>query len=84
MQFVNVREFKIHATKYLNSQEEVVITKYGKPIARLVPETAESLSDLIAAMGQVLKEAGVTRNDALAALGRVRSKVYGRPKKGRS
>jgi prevent-host-death family protein len=84
MQFVNVREFKIHATRYLNAQEEVVITKYGKPIARLVPETEESISDLIVAMGQVLKEAGVTKKQALAALERARSKVYGRSKKGSS
>lgn len=84
MQFVNVREFKIHATRYLNAQEEVVITKYGKPIARLVPETEESISDLIVAMGQVLKEAGVTKKQALAALERARSKVYGRQKKGSS
>lgn len=83
MVFVNVREFKINATRYLKTTEEIVITRYGKPIARLVPETEESVSDLLTAMGSILKDAGITRKEALAAAQRARRKVHG-PVKGRS
>jgi len=37
MVFASVREFRSKGTKSLNGHEEVVITKYGKPIAVLSP-----------------------------------------------
>ncbi len=72
MQFVNVREFKLNATQYLYSNQEVIITRYGKPIARLVPETEESISTIIEAAGKILKDAGITKEEALNAIKLVR------------
>jgi antitoxin (DNA-binding transcriptional repressor) of toxin-antitoxin stability system len=77
VKFVNVREFKLKATQFLKSSEEVVITRYGKPVARLVPETEETIVDAVQAMGRLFREANVTQEDALAALERARRKVYG-------
>lgn len=79
MRFVNVREFRIHTTQYLNAQEEVVITKYGKPIARLVPETEATLSELLAEVRRIFKRAGITKKRALEAVKRARRKVHGAP-----
>lgn len=77
MKFVNVREFKLRATQFLKANEELVITRYGKPIARLIPETEESISDLIAQMGQIFREAGITKKQALQALEDVRREMHG-------
>ena len=55
MKFVNVREFKLRATQYLKAAEEVVITRYGKPVARLVPETEETILDAVRGMGRILR-----------------------------
>ena len=77
MRFVNVREFKLKTTQYLKANEELVITRYGKPIARLVPETEETLGDVVRAMGRIFREAGVTKKEALEALESARREVYG-------
>ncbi len=77
MKFVNVREFKMRASAYLRAGEEIVITRYGKPIARVLPETEETIVDALRAMGQILRDAGVTKKEALAALQRARRKLYG-------
>ena len=77
MKFVNVREFKLRATQYLKAAEEVVITRYGKPVARLVPETEETILDAVRGMGRILREAGVSKKEALEALERARRQVYG-------
>lgn len=74
MLFVNVRNFKIHATRYLNTQEEIVITRYGKPIARVIPEAKESLSEILLKAGKILKDVGITEKEALATVARVRQK----------
>lgn len=72
MRFVNVREFKLRATQLLKAKDEVVITRYGKPIARLVPVTEQSVEELLAEMGDLFADAGVTKKEALAALEDVR------------
>lgn len=72
MRFVNVREFKLRATQLLKVKDEVVITRYGKPIARLVPVTEQSVAELLAEMGDLFADAGVTKKEALAALEEVR------------
>ena len=81
MKFVNVREFKMRTTAYLRAGEELVITRYGKPIARVVPETEETILDAVHGMGQILRDAGVTEKEALAALARARQKIYGPKRK---
>lgn len=76
MRFVNVREFKLRATQLLKAKDEVVITRYGKPIARLVPITEQSVGDLLAEMGDLFRDAGVTKKDALEALEDVRREPH--------
>lgn len=77
MRFVNVREFRLKATQFLKANEEVVITRYGKPVARLIPEKAETLLGAIEQMGNLLREAGITEAEAVLALEQARRKVYG-------
>ncbi|MBI4178857.1 type II toxin-antitoxin system prevent-host-death family antitoxin [bacterium] len=78
MQTASVREFKIHATKYLGSKEEVVVTRYGKPIAVVTPVEDKSAGSILLELRSVLKDAGVTKKEALKALDNVRREVYGR------
>jgi len=76
MVFASVRDFKIHATKFLSSGEEVVITKHGKPIAVLSPVEKKSTGALLLELRGVLKGSGISKKDALKALDRIREEVY--------
>ena len=60
LQFVGVREFKEGLAGYLGTKKEVVVTRRGKPIARIVPVAKGSPEDLLLEIGMVLKEAGVS------------------------
>jgi prevent-host-death family protein len=75
--FVGVREFKEKLTGYLGKGEEMVVTRHGKPIARVVPVGKGSPEDLLLGIGMVLKDAGVTREQALTALKAAGKLVYG-------
>ncbi len=77
LQFVGVREFKTGLTGYLGRKSEIVVTRRGKPIARIVPVKEGSAEDLLLEIGLVLKEAGVTREEALQALKAAGKAVYG-------
>jgi prevent-host-death family protein len=77
LQFVGVREFKEGLAGYLGTQKEVVVTRRGKPIARIVPVVKGSPEDLLLEIGMVLKEAGVSKEEALRALTVVGKTVYG-------
>ena len=68
MIFMGVREFKEKLTGVLGKKEEVVVTRHGKPIARVVPVTKGSPENLLLEIGIVLKEAGVTKEEAVRAL----------------
>lgn len=78
LKFVGVREFKEGLTGYLGKGkgEEVVVTRHGKPIARVVPVEKGSPENLLLEIGMVLKEAGVSRDDALRALKAAGKVVY--------
>ena len=76
MVFASVREFKTKATKFLRSREEVVITKYGKPIAVLSPVEDRSAGALLLGLRGVLREAGISKKEILDILGEVRKEVY--------
>ncbi len=76
MVFASVREFKSKATKFLKSREEVVITKYGKPIAVLSPVEERSAGALLLGLRGVLREAGVSKKEVLDTLAEVRKEVY--------
>ena len=75
--FVGVREFKEKLTGYLGKGEEMVVTRHGKPIARVVPVEKGSPEDLLLEIGMVLKGSGVTREKALMALKAAGKVVYG-------
>lgn len=81
MRFVNVREFKLRATQLLKAKDEVIITRYGKPIARLVPVTEQSIGDILSEMGDLFREAGVTKKQALDALDEVRREMAPAPRR---
>jgi len=77
LQFVGVREFKEGLAGFLGRKKEVVVTRRGKPIARIVPVEKGSPEDLLLEIGMVLKEAGVSRDQALQALKAAGKAVYG-------
>ncbi len=77
LKFVGVREFKEKLTGLLGMKEEVVVTRHGKPIARVVPVTKGSGEDLLLEIGMVLNEAGVSKEEALRALQAARKAVHG-------
>jgi prevent-host-death family protein len=77
LRFVGVREFKEKLTGYLGKKEEVVVTRRGKPIARIVPVAKGSPEDLLLEIGMILKEAGISKEEALKALRDAGKTVYG-------
>jgi len=77
LQFVGVREFKEGLTGYLGRKKELVVTRRGKPIARIVPVEEGSPEDLLLEIGMILKKAGVAREEALQALKAAGKAVYG-------
>jgi prevent-host-death family protein len=77
MIFMGVREFKEKLTGVLWKKEEVVVTRHGKPIARVVPVTKGSPENLLLEIGIVLKEAGVTKEEAVRALRAAQKAVHG-------
>ncbi len=78
MKFVNIREFRERLAEFVDSEEEVVITRYGKPISKLAPIKPVTYADLAREMGKAFAEAGITKNDALAALEEVRAEARSR------
>jgi prevent-host-death family protein len=77
LQFVGVREFKEKLTGYLGEKMEVVVTRRGKPIARIVPVRKGSAEDLLLEIGLILKDAGISREEGLKALAEAGKTVYG-------
>ena len=77
LKFMGVREFKEKLTGLLGKKEEVVVTRHGKPIARVVPVTKGSPENLLLEIGMVLKGAGVSKEEALRALQAAQKAVHG-------
>lgn len=77
LQFVGVREFKEKLTGFLARKHEVVVTRRGKPIARIVPVQKGSPEDLLLEIGMILKDSGVSKEEALQALKAAGKTVYG-------
>jgi prevent-host-death family protein len=77
LRFVGVREFKEKFSGFLGQEKEVVVTRHGKPIARIVPVEKGSPEDLLLGIGMILKEAGVSKEEALRALRKAGKTVYG-------
>ncbi len=74
---INVKEFKVRATKFVNGRQEIVVTKYGKPLALVTPIHSKSPEALLLSIGGLLREAGISRAEAEASLERVRRRLYG-------
>ena len=77
MKFMGVREFKEKLTGLLGKNEEVVVTRHGKPIARVLPVKKGSPENLLLEIGMVLKEAGVSKEEALRTLRAAQKAVHG-------
>ena len=77
MKYIGVRELKESFISYLNSGEELVITKRKKPIARISPIKKNSSEAALLEIGRILAEAGVTEKDAMKTLKQVRRELYG-------
>lgn len=77
VKFMGVREFKEKLTGLLGKKEEVVVTRHGKPIARVVPVKEGSPENLLLEIGMVLKGAGVSKAEALRALQAAQKAVHG-------
>lgn len=75
MKFVNIRELRSKLAELIESGEEIVITRYGKPVSRLAPIHPVAYADLAREMGKIFEEAGVTQKEALDALEDVRSEA---------
>jgi prevent-host-death family protein len=75
--YIGVREFKEDLTGYLSRRKEVVVTRRGKPIARVVPVEEGTVEDLLLKIGKMFEEAGVSKEDALEALRKSRKSIYG-------
>ncbi len=74
---INVKEFKVRATKFVNGRDEIVVTRFGKPVALLTPIESKSPEALMLSIGGLLKEAGISLKEACSALDRVRRQLYG-------
>jgi antitoxin (DNA-binding transcriptional repressor) of toxin-antitoxin stability system len=77
MKFIGVRELKESFISYLNSGEEIVITKRKKPIARISPIKKNSPESALLEIGRILAESGITEKVAQKALKQVRKELYG-------
>lgn len=77
MRVATVRDFKIRATHYLGRSEEVVITRRGRPVAVLTPVKPRSTGEFLLGLRGLLREAKISRTDALKILDEVRAEVYG-------
>jgi antitoxin (DNA-binding transcriptional repressor) of toxin-antitoxin stability system len=76
MKFASVRDFKLHATRYLKGRSDVYITRRGKPVAVLSPLKEKSPEKVMAEMGQILREAGISKKELLDILEEAREEVY--------
>ena len=67
VQSVGAYDAKTHLSELLDRVErgeEIVITRHGRPVARLVPEGREDVADALAALDRI-----TARRKALAARG---------------
>ncbi|HCU24670.1 MAG TPA: hypothetical protein DF383_06615 [Deltaproteobacteria bacterium] len=74
---VNVKEFKVRATKYVNGKQEIVVTKHGKPVALLTPILSKSPQAILISIGELLHEAGISKSEIEESLKSVRKRLYG-------
>ena len=64
MQFTSIRDFRLNASAILGragSEESVVVTRRGKPVAVLIPATEEMLEEVLRAVQGVRLKAAVKK-----------------------
>ena len=76
MKFVNVKRFAASTTRYINGKDDVVITRYGKPIAILSRVQADSPEGLFLRMKEIVDNANLQKKEVLKALDSVRKEIY--------
>ena len=76
MKLASVRDFKTQTTKYLSADEEVVVTRHGKPIAVLTHVKFDSPGALLLGLRTVLKQAGISKKELLRELDEARREVF--------
>ncbi len=76
MKVSSIRDFKAKATQYLNSDEEVVVTRHGKPIALLTHVKPQSVESSLLQLRAVLKREHISTKEMLQMLEEVRKEVY--------
>ncbi len=76
MKFASVRDFKLHATRYLKGRDDVYITRRGRPVAVLSPLKESSPEKVMAEMGQIIREARISKKELLKLLEEARKEVY--------
>ncbi len=76
MKFVNVKKFAASTTRYINGKDDVVITRYGKPVAILSRVDASSPEGLFLRMKDIANNAGLKKKEVLKALDSVRKGIY--------
>ena len=76
MKFVNVKKFAASTTKFINEEEDIVITRYGKPIAILSKVKPESPEEIFLRLKKIVEDAGVKKEEMLKALELLRKEIY--------
>ncbi len=76
MKFVNVKRFAASTTKYINGKDDVVITRYGRPISILSRVDSSSPEELFLSMKEVVNNAGLKKKEVLKALDSIRKEIY--------
>ncbi|MEK7766679.1 MAG: hypothetical protein AAB368_10605 [bacterium] len=77
MKTATVRDFKMNASRYFGGKDDVLVTRRGRPVALVSPVPTGSIRSLLLEMRSMLKSAGITKQEALAALDEVRKEIYG-------
>ncbi len=78
MRYANVKDFKTNATRYIADTQDVVILKYGKPVAILSHVADSSVEASFLAMHRIVTDSKLTKKNILQALDEVRKDVYAR------
>lgn len=76
MKFATVRDFKLHATRYLKGRSDIYITRRGRPVAVLSPLREKSPEKAMAEMGQIIRKARLSKKELLELLEEARKEVY--------
>jgi len=77
MKIATVRDFKINTTRYLASDDEVVVTRRGTPVAVVTPIRPKTPAAMLYEMRMILKDSGISRKEALGMLAAARRETYG-------